>query len=284
MAKKHTALKTIARILVVIYLAGPVIAALLRYPDRRGPRIYPEIYHGAVFHLVYVMCYGQKPRYSRMYERAWFYGMERPVDEELARKMAVRKWFPEMKNPPPIVPVLPDGFVAGYATNPLIWKGQPTLLWAPPADIERLHRETTVRQIFVITEQTEELVQPGLLAGEEAIKRSKEAGHTNLEYGMAVLDGWTMEWVSSLSPSEYGWGCTASFFDPHNKGRFVNISLLAAGEDGQPVWRAFIDSCRKHARDLTPAEREEIRQAHDPANFPVVDPFAEDPFAEPAEK
>ena len=75
----------ILKLLVVIvglYALGPIVAAALDYPDRRGPRIYPRGYHEVCFIMAYALFrQGEKPRVPFDRDRAWFYGMERPLNE-----------------------------------------------------------------------------------------------------------------------------------------------------------------------------------------------------------
>ncbi|RYD24455.1 MAG: hypothetical protein EOP88_00165 [Verrucomicrobiaceae bacterium] len=274
MTRKHTALRRAVWILAAAYLAGPVVAALLRYPDRRGPRIYPEIYHGAVFHLVYVMCYGQKPRYSRMYERAWFYGMERPLDEELVRRTAFRKWFPGIKNPPPIVPVLPDGFVAGYPTEPVFGDGKRRLLWATPEVIGKMPHEPAGAPCFMVSENFhQDNNRPDLLAdGKTFAAEMEETGHAVVGCDVGIIDGWPMIWASVVSE-----GIPASwvtFYHPEGKSS-VEIGLLG-GDRGTGIWDEFIAPIRQRMREFTPEER--TRFAPPPPLLPSgnTDPFAED--------
>ena len=79
MTRKHNVFRSTVCILAVVYLAGPVIAALFRYPDRRGPRIYPRDCHSVLFSMTYQLLHGEKPRIPADRGRPWFYGMERPV-------------------------------------------------------------------------------------------------------------------------------------------------------------------------------------------------------------
>ncbi len=63
-------------ILLVAFLLAPAIAGFYRYGDRRGPRIYPAIYHEIVFRLTYDESTEGKPRVPLFHGRPWFYGME----------------------------------------------------------------------------------------------------------------------------------------------------------------------------------------------------------------
>ena len=69
-----------------LYALGPIIAAAVDYSDRRGPRIYPRGYHEVAFIVSYaVFCQGEKPRVPFDRDRAWFYGMERPLNQRAGR-------------------------------------------------------------------------------------------------------------------------------------------------------------------------------------------------------
>ena len=66
---------------VALYCAGPIIAAALRYPDRRGPLIYPQGYHETVFIISHELFHnGEKPRAPFDRDRPWLYGMNRPLN------------------------------------------------------------------------------------------------------------------------------------------------------------------------------------------------------------
>jgi len=68
-------LKWATIILIVTYLAGPIVAAALRYSDRRGPVIYPKAYHEIIFIIAHEAFHdGEKPRLPiHPGERPWFY-------------------------------------------------------------------------------------------------------------------------------------------------------------------------------------------------------------------
>jgi len=85
--------------LLCCYLLGPIVAAACDYSDRRGPVIYPEIYHGPIFIIVYELLHnGETPRIPPFKRRPLFYGLKadyipRPVDPKRAAKFdeAVRE-------------------------------------------------------------------------------------------------------------------------------------------------------------------------------------------------
>jgi hypothetical protein len=65
---------------LLLYAAGPVIAAFLEVGDRWGPKIYPRWYHQTLYSLAWKLGTHreQKPRigfWSKEEYRPWFYGM-----------------------------------------------------------------------------------------------------------------------------------------------------------------------------------------------------------------
>ena len=66
-------------IVLILYLAGPLIAGLLGIGERDGPRIYPSDYHSALYIIAYEEVRGEKPRLNidQDLERPLFYGFPR---------------------------------------------------------------------------------------------------------------------------------------------------------------------------------------------------------------
>lgn len=68
-------------IVIMFYAIGPIIAAILNYPDRRGPKVYPRQYHEMMYIFTYSMfSNGEKARIPFDRDRSWFYGLERPIN------------------------------------------------------------------------------------------------------------------------------------------------------------------------------------------------------------
>ena len=79
---KHHKLKRILIVVIGIYGLGSICAAALDFSDRRGPKVYPRMYHETVFIISYAMLnQGVKPRVPFDRNRPWFYGMERPLND-----------------------------------------------------------------------------------------------------------------------------------------------------------------------------------------------------------
>ena len=65
-------------IILILYLAGPLIAGLFGIGDREGPRIYPIEYHAQLYKITYSMSHTDKPRIPfDSGERPLFYGLPR---------------------------------------------------------------------------------------------------------------------------------------------------------------------------------------------------------------
>ncbi len=60
---------------VLIYMATPFVAGVLRTSDRRGPKIFLEGHHELLYRMGYALSHDGKPRVAFMRERPWFYGI-----------------------------------------------------------------------------------------------------------------------------------------------------------------------------------------------------------------
>ena len=70
-------------IIILIWLAMPVIAGMFKIGDPDGPKIYPREIHQSLFKMGHTAAGHGNPSPSFykewLYERPWFYGMERKV-------------------------------------------------------------------------------------------------------------------------------------------------------------------------------------------------------------
>ena len=75
--------------LVVLYVAGPIIAGATRSDNREGPVIYPEEFHTSLYIIAHESAFQEKPRQRRdywMYRRPFFYGMSRRLKSAKERQ------------------------------------------------------------------------------------------------------------------------------------------------------------------------------------------------------
>jgi len=66
--------------LLVVYLAGPIIAGSRQIGNRLGPRIYPRGLHETLYIIAHEYTHNIKPRVpidNSLYNRPWFYGQNR---------------------------------------------------------------------------------------------------------------------------------------------------------------------------------------------------------------
>jgi len=91
---------SIVVIIILIWLALPVIAGMCKLGEPDGPKIYPAELHNSLYGLGHSAAGKGKPQASFfkswLYERPWFYGMEtRPIPQAQAEEMmkGTKSWF-----------------------------------------------------------------------------------------------------------------------------------------------------------------------------------------------
>lgn len=81
-------------VLLVAYLAGPIVAGFRQSGNRLGPRIYPRGLHETLYIIGHESAHGIKPRVpidSALYKRPWFYGQSRTPKSPEERQAVIEK-------------------------------------------------------------------------------------------------------------------------------------------------------------------------------------------------